>query len=149
MQRSMGRSRDMPADRSGLSGIPDAIGDAEALGIEPAHFPESLLRTPDGAEALGALAQIGLGVGDAHDDHFLIPAARGADTRLPGHGVDDQFDCLVAPAGAGVVEVAHAEEAVAVALGVLLRPGLPGPPCEARFHFLVTVRARRGLTLGG
>src|SRR5687767_682811 len=68
MQRSMGRSRDMPADRSGLSGIPDAIGDAEALGIEPAHFPESLLRSPDGAEALGALAQIGLGVGDAHDD---------------------------------------------------------------------------------
>ena len=38
------------------------------------NFPESLLRPPEGAEPLGAFAELGFLVIDAHGDHFLVAA---------------------------------------------------------------------------
>lgn len=49
---------------AGLLGIrcAHALGDAEPFCIEPGHLPHSLRRAPDGAEALGALAQQAIAV---------------------------------------------------------------------------------------
>src|ERR687888_672047 len=65
MQISKGRCRDMPAYIwayifSLAVGSLRALRDAEPLGVAPAQFPKLLRRTPDRAEALGALAQFGL-----------------------------------------------------------------------------------------
>ena len=94
------------------------MGEAEALGVEPAHFPELVIRAPDCAEALGALAQVGFVVSDAHGDHFFVAAPGAAITRRPGDGLDDQFDGLVAAAVLGVVAVTYADEPFAVAFGI-------------------------------
>ena len=50
----------------------NAVGDAEALGVEPAHLPELVRRTPDSAQAFGTLARFGFRITDAHGDHFLV-----------------------------------------------------------------------------
>jgi hypothetical protein len=54
----------------------NAVGDAEALGIEPGELPQLLSRAPDGAEALGAFAKIGFVIGDADGDDFVVAPAR-------------------------------------------------------------------------
>ena len=56
----------------------DSVGNAEALRIAPAELPDLLDRAPDGAEALGALAQVGFVKGNAHWDDLLVAPARGA-----------------------------------------------------------------------
>ena len=90
----------------------DAVGDAEMLGVEPAHFPESVIRAPEGAKPPGALAQLGFLVTDAHGDHFFISPARSALAARPRHGFDDQFHGLVSATGLRVIPVAHADEAL-------------------------------------
>ena len=76
----------------GLGGD-DPIGDAEALGVEPGEFPEALLRTPDGAPALGALAQLGLVVRDAHGDYLVVAPARA--TGRGRQGADETINSTV------------------------------------------------------
>jgi len=83
--------------------VADAIGDAEALGVEPAHLPELLRGAPDGAEALRALAKVGFMEGDAHGDDLLVAAAQAAGARCPGNRFDDELDGLQAPSAGAVV----------------------------------------------
>src|SRR5512135_62842 len=119
---------------NGESGLHDAGGEAEAADVAPAQFPQLLLGPPHCAEAPRALAQVGLVEGDAHRDDLVVAPARTARARGPGHGLDDQLDGLQAPAGRGVVQVAHAHEALAEALDELARAVLPGAQREARLH---------------
>lgn len=116
----------------------NAVGDAEALGIEPRDFPELLGRALDRAETLGALAQVGFVKGDAHGDDLVVAPARGTGARAPGNGLNDQLYGLEAPAGGGVVEVAHAHEALAIAREQLLGAALAGAKREARLHARLT-----------
>src|SRR5262249_59761082 len=64
----------------------DAIGDAEAFGLQPTYLPGLMCRTPHGAESLCAFAQFEFAVGDAHR-HDVLVARRGR--RLARrHGTD-------------------------------------------------------------
>ena len=72
--------------------VADAVGDAEALGVEPGELPQFLRGTPDGADALGAFAQLGLAKGDAHGDDFVVAAAWAA---RAGHGMDSTISSTV------------------------------------------------------
>jgi hypothetical protein len=53
----------------------DAIGDAEAFGVAPSEFPDSVRWAPDGAEPLGTLAEIGFVEGDPHGDDVVAAPA--------------------------------------------------------------------------
>jgi hypothetical protein len=57
------------------SGGNDACRHTQAFRVSPGDLPEFLRRTPDGAEPLGALAQIELAVSDANRDDVVIPLA--------------------------------------------------------------------------
>jgi hypothetical protein len=54
-------------------------------------------------------------VGDADVHDIVVLATALSDLRTPGNGLNDEFYGLQAPAGRRVVDVAHADEAVAVA----------------------------------
>lgn len=57
-----------------------------------------------------------------------------AGTRVPRDGFHDQLDGFQPPAGGCVVQVAHAEQALAIALEKLLGAVLAGTQGEASFH---------------
>ena len=118
--------------------LDDAVGDAEAAGVGPADFPESLRGAPDGAEAPGALAQIGLVPGNAHCDDVVIPPPRAARARLPRDGLDDQLHRFQAPTGFGIVEVADTHQAFSVALDELSGPFVSRTQREPCLHASVT-----------
>jgi len=67
MQTSAAAWIDMPAHEPGSSLFVrlHALGDAEALGVQPAYFPQLLRRSPHGAEALRTLPQFDFAVPDA------------------------------------------------------------------------------------
>src|SRR5919198_2533167 len=117
-----------------------ALGDAEPLGVAPAHFPKLLCRTPDGAEALGALAQFGFVPCDAHGDDLVVAAAQPGGTRAPGDRLDDELDGLEPPAVGLVAQVAHAHEPLTVALEEFLGSALARAQRESRFHEHETLR---------
>ena len=96
----MDGSGDMPADVYSWIAVADwtmgsigryAIGDAEVFGVEPAHFPQPVVRAPEGAKAFCAFAQIVLLVADADRDHFLVAPAGSPAAEGLGNGFDDQF----------------------------------------------------------
>ena len=88
----------------------NAVGDRQAFGVAPGDLPEFVRRTPERAEALGALAQAGLVVGDSNRDNVVVTAPGVAFVRFPLHGVDAQFDGGMAPARLRIVEVTNADE---------------------------------------
>jgi hypothetical protein len=74
------RGSKLPRIEAGLCrhrsyGENDAIGDAEAFGVAPGDFPDSLRWTSYGAEALGTLAQVGFVEGDPHGDDVVAASA--------------------------------------------------------------------------
>ena len=59
--------------RDGLRGG-NAIGDRQPFGVAPGDLPEFVRRAPEGAEALGVLAQAGFVAGDANRDDVVVTA---------------------------------------------------------------------------
>src|SRR5437868_5047372 len=88
-----------------------AVGNAEAFGVEPGHFPEFLGGAPDGAEGLGALAEV-FSCQAMRTATYSSSRRRGL--RLPGNGFDDELNGLQPAACLDVVEIAHAHEPLAV-----------------------------------
>src|SRR5262249_61382964 len=76
----------------------DAIGDAEAFGLQPTYLPDLMCRTPHGAESLCAFAQFEFAVGDAHRHDVLVAPARAAARGAPRSRLADPL----APAPARV-----------------------------------------------
>ncbi len=126
----------------------NAICQTDPLGVEPGDFPQPLRRPPDGAEALGALAQVGFLIRDAHGNNFVVAAPRQARLGTPGAGRDDKFNGGVAPACFGVVQVAHADQPVAKPCGELARALLPGAQGGSRLDRLSNGRSDDALTPG-
>ena len=119
-----------------------AVGDAEVFGVEPAHFPQPVVRAPEGAKAFCAFAQIVLLVADADRDHFRVAPTGSAFARGPGDGFDDQFHGFVAAGFVRVVAIAHADEPFAVALRIFLGARLSGAAGEPDLHGWITGQNR-------
>jgi len=81
--------------------------------------------------------------GDAHSDDLVVAAALVPRARAPGNRLDDQLDRLAPAAVRLIVEVAHANKPLAVALEELPGAALAWPQGEARLHAAVTGAARR------
>jgi hypothetical protein len=92
-----------------LVALTDSVGDSEAFCVTPGDLPYLLRRAPYGAEALGALAKLGLRPRDAHVHDLVVTPPEMARARTPGDGLDDKLDGLQAAAVGFVVEVAHAD----------------------------------------
>jgi hypothetical protein len=104
--------------------------------------------TPDGAEALGALAQFGFVPCDAHGDDLVVALARHTGPRAAGNRLDDEFDGLQAAAVLFVVKVTYANKTPAKALEQFLGPALARPQGNARLHEAKTARGLGALTAG-
>src|SRR5882762_5960669 len=129
------------------SGLHCTICDSQALRVSPGQLPQLLRRAPHGAEALGALPKLGFVKCDLHGDDLVVAPAGPARARLPGNRFDDELDGLQPPAGLLVVEIAHANQALAEALDKLLGAALPRAQRETRLHAGVTAAPRAWLTL--
>src|SRR5882672_2915256 len=101
---------------------------------------------PHGAEALGALPKLGFVKCDLQGDDLVVTPAGPARARLPGNRFDDELDGLQPPAGLLVVEIAHANRALAEALDKL-GAALSRAQRETRLHAGVTAARRARLTL--
>jgi len=84
---------------------------------------------------------------DAHSHDVLVAPACAPCARFPWNRLDDELDGLQAPPRGPIVEVAHADEPLAVAIGELLRPGLPRAQREARFQVRLNAQGIAALTV--
>ena len=84
-------------------------------------------------------------IGNANVDDVVVLAPALARAGLPWNRLDDELDSLEAPARGSVVDVAHADESLAVTLHELAGAGLTGSEGEAGFH--ATDNVRRGTAL--
>jgi hypothetical protein len=78
------------------------------------------------APAPSAFTKLGLRPGDAHRHDLVVAPPQVARARPPGDALDHQLDGLEAAAVLFVVQVAHANQSVAVALDEFLGAALPG-----------------------
>src|SRR5512134_1998097 len=107
------------------------ILDPQPLAISICDLPKPLRLSPDRPQSLRALPQVRFVEGDAHVDDVVVLPPWLAPARRPRHGLDHELHGLQAPACAGIVDVAHADEALAIALDELAGAGLPRPQGEA------------------
>src|SRR3989449_7318997 len=120
--------------------------DAECAHCFPGHLPEFLPRPPDGARPLYRGSQLRFVPRDSHPDKIVIVAPWTPREAVPRCFLDDELDGLESAVPGFVVEVAHADEALAVARNQPLRPRHSGAQRQTGFHpgFPSALNARAG-----
>src|SRR2546429_3945429 len=99
-----------------------AMTDAECAHRLPGHLPEFLPRPPDGARPLHRRAQLRFVPRDPHPDKIVVVTPRSSRAAAPRRFLDDELDSLQPAVPGFVVEVAHADQALAVARDQPFRP---------------------------
>src|SRR6266849_9700011 len=89
--------------------------DAEGAHRFPGHLPKLLPRAPDGARLFYRRAQRRFVLLDPHPDEIVIVAPRTPRAPAPRRFLDDELYGLEPAVSGVVVEVAHADEPLAVA----------------------------------
>src|SRR5438552_1648865 len=95
---------------------------AECAHRFPGHLPEFLPRPPDGARPFHRGAQLRFAPRDPHPDKIVVVAPRSSRAAAPRRLLDDELDSLQPAVPGFVVEVARADQALAVARDQLFRP---------------------------
>src|SRR6266571_2212972 len=108
--------------------------DAEGAHRLPGHLPKFLPRAPDAARPLHRGAQLRFVPRDPHPDKIVVVAPRTPRAAAPRRLLDDELDGLQPAVPGVVVEVAHADEALAVARNQPLRPRHSGAQRQTGFH---------------
>src|SRR5882762_10225918 len=120
--------------------------DAEYAHRLPGLLPEFLPRPPDGSRPLHRGAQLRFVPRDPHPDKIVVVAPRSSRAAAPRRLLDDELDGLQPAVPGFVVEVAHADQALAVARKQPLRPRHARAQRQSGFHpgSLSALNARAG-----
>src|SRR5882672_990441 len=120
--------------------------DAECAHCFPGYLPEFLPRPPDGARLLHRGAQLRFVPRNSYPDKIVAVAPRTPRAAVPRCFLDDELDGLEPAVPGVVVEVAHADEPLAVARKQPLRPRHAGAQRQSGFHprSLSALNARAG-----
>src|SRR5438034_7517921 len=122
--------------------------DAEGAHRLPGHLPKFLPRAPDAARLLHRGTQLRFVPRDPHSDKIVVVAPRSSRAAAPRRLLDDELDGLESAVPGVVVEIAHADKALAVARKQSLRPRHAGAQRQSGFHpgSLSALNARAGGT---
>src|SRR6267378_7409832 len=120
--------------------------DTECAHRFPGHLTEFLPRPPDAACLLHHGAQLRFVPRNSHRDKIVIVAPWTPREAVPRRFLDDELDGLESAVPGLVVEVAHADEALAVTRKQRLRPRHAGAQRQSGFHprSLSALNARAG-----
>src|SRR5438552_6911308 len=102
------------------------MAEAECAHRLPGHLPEFLPRPPDGARPLHHGAQLRFVLRNPHPDKIVVVAPRTSRAAAPRRLLDDELDGLEPAVPGFVVEVAHADQALAVAQPASSSPAFRG-----------------------